>query len=140
MPLLSPNLPYMSLREVYTVANLDSTQQRLKEAQKTAKSRATRERVGPDWPRVDGISSEEALEEVTLQMLLHDARLSFGNTEGSADIWGRLAFPINCDSQFAGKVAFMTSSTVDGALRKLAQCTTGDPGHGVWKEDRFARP
>lgn len=121
------------------MGTLDSSQQRLKEAQKAAKSRATRDRVGPDWPRVDGISSEEAWEELSFVILAHDARLNFGNTAGTADVWGRLAFPSFCDHPRAGQVAFMTSGSVDGAARKLAQCTTGDPGQGVWKVDRFAR-
>lgn len=121
------------------MASLDSAQKRLQEAQKIARSRATRERVGPDWPRADGISTEEALEEISYQLLAHGAKLSFGNTDGTADIWCRLSYPTYSDHQQAGKVAFMTSSTVENALRKMAQCTSGDPGHGVWKVDRFAQ-
>jgi hypothetical protein len=122
------------------MGTLDSAQKRLEEARKHARSRATTERVGPDWPRADGIELGEALEEVSIAMLEDGARLSFGVTDGSADVWGRLAYPLDCKSAHAGMVAFMTAGTVENALRKLAQTIPSDLATKVyWKPDRFAR-
>jgi hypothetical protein len=134
-----PNLTVPHLREEGKVATtLDSAQKRLQEAQATAKKRATRENVGPDWPTVDGITLEDALEELTLDMLLHGARVSFGVTDGSADLWCRVSFPVECDHSHAGMVAFTTSTTMERALRKAAQLLP-ETVKKVWQPDKFAR-
>jgi hypothetical protein len=117
---------------------MDSVQQRLEQAQKEAKKRATKATTGPDWPKVEGIGLEDALEELTLDMLLHGARVSFGVTDGSADLWCRVAFPVECEHKHAGMVAFTTSTTMERALRKAAQLLPEDV-LTVWQPDRFAR-
>lgn len=119
---------------------LDSAQKRLEEARKAARSRATRERIGPDWPRADGIDLASALEEISVELLAEGARLSFGVTDGTADVWCRLAYPQECNSAHAGMVAFMTAGTVESALRKIAQAIPIGPETAMhWKTDRFAR-
>lgn len=122
------------------MATLDSAQKRLDEARKAARSRATKERVGPDWPRADGIELADALEELSIELLTEGVKLSLGVTDGTADVWARLAYPLECNSEHAGMVAFMTGGTVESALRKIAQAIPVGPSTApYWKPDRFAR-
>jgi hypothetical protein len=117
---------------------LDSAQKRIEEARARAVKRVAPE--GPDWPKVDGITLEDALDDLTVEMLAEGARLSLGVSDGSADVWARLAYPVECNSEHAGQVAFMTSNTVGKVLRKIAQAIPIGPDTARhWKVDRFAR-
>jgi len=118
--------------------SLDSSKQRLAQAQEAARKRATREAVGPEWPKVDQITLAEAMECLTYEVLCYGARVSFGNTAGSADVWCRLNFPVECDSPLAGLVAFTSSTSIDRAARKAAQLLDAT-ARKAWKPDQFAK-
>lgn len=118
--------------------SLDSAQKRLQEAQAKARKRATRETVGPDWPSVNDMELDEALEELTYAALIHGARVSFGVTDGSADVWCRVSFPRSSESPHAGLVAFSTSTTIERVARKVAQLLPPQETRG-WQIDKYAR-
>jgi hypothetical protein len=122
------------------MATLDSAKKRLDEARQQAQKRATRERIGPDWPRADGIELTDALDDLCVEMLAEGARLSFGVTDGTSDVWARLAYPLECNSEHRGMVCFMTGGTLENVLRKVAQAIPVGPETRMhWKEDRYAR-
>lgn len=119
--------------------NLDSVQERLKQARQSA-VRRVKNSEGPEWPKADAITLETALTDLTLEMLEQGLRISLGVTDGSADVWARASYPLECESARAGMVCFQTSTTAERALRKLALCLEeGSHSQSSWKPDRFAR-
>lgn len=119
--------------------NLDSVQERLKQARQAA-VRRTKSAEGPEWPKADAITLETAMTDLTLEMLEQGLRVSLGVTDGSADVWCRAAYPLECESSRSGMVCFQTSNTAERALRKVALCLEEGPhAQGAWKPDRFAR-
>jgi len=137
MVAIPPNLPEDSAGGC--MPNLDSAQERLKQARAAAVKR-TRSAEGPEWPKADAITLEDALTDLTLEMLEQGLRVSLGVTDGSADVWCRAGYPLECESARSGMVCFQTSSTAERALRKTALCLEEGPhAQGAWKPDRYAR-
>jgi hypothetical protein len=118
--------------------SLDSAAQRIAQARAKALKRPAK--VSDDTLRSDGIEVPEALDDLMVEMLAEGARLAFGTTDGSADVWARLSYPLSCNSAHAGMVAFVTAGSLEKALRKVAQCVPSVPAvEKYWKVDRFAR-
>lgn len=117
---------------------LDSSSQRIAQARATALKRPAKQAA--DTLTSDGIEVPEALDDLMVEMLAEGARLAFGTTDGSADVWARLSYPLSCNSDHAGMVAFVTAGSLEKALRKIAQCIPPIPAvEKYWKSDRFAR-
>lgn len=104
-----------------------------------AKSRAQpREAtVGPEWPKADNISLEEAIITLTIFMYEQNAKLSVGVGSDGGSIYISLKSPMGGMDEKVPTQAFTASDTLDKAIRKAAQLVE-ESSSKIWKFDAWA--
>lgn len=97
------------------------------------------DQVGPEWPKWDAISIEDALTTIEVDMWSGGGKVSFGLNAEASGMWGRINYP-KWSPYIAkqGKSAITFGSGLDHVIRKLAQLTASDD-EKVWKPDPYAK-
>ena len=97
------------------------------------------EQAGPEWPKWDNVTIEDALTMLEVDMWSGAAKISFGLNSEATGMWGRIAYPKwSPYIPKQGRSAITFGSGLDHVIRKLAQLTAADD-EKLWKVDPYAK-
>lgn len=117
----------------------DVVKARIAAAKKVAQARPREDTVGPEWPKAENVSLENAATDLCVAMFELGLSISSGPMPDGMAVWVRLKIPLETPDERSGSVAFTVSDTFEKALRKAVQLLDVTLPK-VWKPDQFARP
>lgn len=95
--------------------------------------------VGPEWPRWEECSLEDALTALEVQMWDGGLKFSVGLNSDGQGMWGRASAPKwSTRVPLQGQSAITFSNGLEHLLRKMAQLAEY-PDSGAWKPDPYAK-
>lgn len=95
--------------------------------------------AGPEWPRWEEVSLEDALTMIEVDLWSLGAKFSIGLNADAKGMWARVGIPKwSSRVGLQGKSAITFASGLEHLIRKVAQLTSVEVG-GVWKDDPYAR-
>jgi len=117
------------------VANHDA----IEAAKKAAVAAPAQTGQGPEWPRWENVSLEDALTMIEVDMWANGAKFSFGLNADAKGMWARVGIPKwSARVPLQGKSAITFASGLEHLIKKVAQLTSVEAG-SVWKDDPYAR-
>lgn len=107
-----------------------------------AKARAQsrlRKEVSTDYPEWEKITLEDAVVLMEVFQWESSAKYGFSISSDGQSIMARVACPKDSDVEdYAGMVTFVFGSSLEHAIRKIAQMHNGD-FDALWKKDAYSK-
>jgi hypothetical protein len=131
--------PSPGLASPSTESKMATNQAAIEAAKKAAQPAPTQLGTGPEWPRWEEVSLEDALTMIEVDMWSLGAKFSFGLNADAKGMWARVGIPKWASRvPLQGKSAITFASGLEHLIRKVAQLTSVEAG-GVWKDDPYAK-